>query len=154
MRFIFQNFKKKSELSNFYFRIREMWPVKLKCFLLPAMLHVTLLTSMQKLEMGMFYKYFYLFSYFCHAKPAPRAAGGRNTPPPPPCTFPSIAQKRKGIELRNFRNPFLHQFYTCWPKENFAPMIGRPWVTSEWCHVLPFMVKNKGLRESLSHDKF
>ena len=72
---------------------------------------------------------------------------GRNAP----STFPSIVQKRKGIELQNFRNPFLHQFCTGWPKENFAPMIGRPWVTSEWRHVLPFLVKNKGLHESLSH---
>ena len=45
--------------------------------------------------------------------------GGGNVP----CTFSSIAQKRKGIELRNFRNPFLHQFYTCWPKENFASYV-------------------------------
>ena len=28
--------------------------------------------------------------------------GGRNGPP---CTFPSIAQKRKGVGLRNFREP-------------------------------------------------
>ena len=54
--------------------------------------------------------------------------GCRNTPRP--CLFPSIAQKRKGIELRNFEIPFPHQFGTCWPKENFTPMIVRPWVTS------------------------
>ena len=64
--------------------------------------------------------------------------GGGGGAKRPLCTFPSIAQKRKGIELRNFRNLFLHQFYTCWLKENFAPMIGRPWETSEWRHVLPF----------------
>ena len=67
-----------------------------------------------------------------------RPAWGEGWPKrPPPCTFPSIAQKRKGIELRSFRN-FLHQFYTCWLKENFAPMLSRPWVTWEWRHVLPF----------------
>ena len=65
--------------------------------------------------------------------------------PPPPCTFPNIAKKRKGIELRKFRNTFLHQCYICWPKENSAPMMGRSW-THEWrqsdvmfCHFrLPF----------------
>ena len=51
--------------------------------------------------------------------PRPAGKGGGETPS---CTFPSIAQKRKGIiELRNFRNHFLHQFYTCWQKDNFAP---------------------------------
>ena len=39
-----------------------------------------------------------------------RALLGTETPP---CTFPGIAQKRKGIELRNFQNLFLHQFCTC-----------------------------------------
>ena len=32
-----------------------------------------------------------------------RGGGGRNAPPP--CTFPSIAQKRKGVGLQNFRKP-------------------------------------------------
>ena len=58
----------------------------------------------------------------------PRPAGGGDTP----CPFPSIAQKRKGIELLNFQNPLLHQFSTCWPKQNFAPVIGQPWMASEW----------------------
>ena len=48
--------------------------------------------------------------------------GGGETPP---CPFPSIAQKRKEIELQNFQNPVLHQFCTGCPKENFTPMIRR-----------------------------
>ena len=43
--------------------------------------------------------------------PCPAGDGGLKRPP---CPFPSIAKKRKGIELRNFLNLFLHQFYTCW----------------------------------------
>ena len=35
----------------------------------------------------------------------PRPAGGGGGETAPPSTFPSIAQKRKGIELRNFREP-------------------------------------------------
>ena len=39
-----------------------------------------------------------------HGSVNPRpAGGGRNGPPP--CTFPSIAQKQKGVGLRNFREP-------------------------------------------------
>ena len=35
----------------------------------------------------------------------PRPAGGGAETAPPPSTFPSIAQKRKGVGLRNFREP-------------------------------------------------
>ena len=66
----------------------------------------------------------------------PRPAGGDT----PHCTLLNIAQKRKGIELRNFQNPFLHQLRTFWLKKNFTPMIGQPWVTSQWRHVLLFQL--------------
>ena len=56
----------------------------------------------------------------------PRPAGGGGGSKRPPGPFPSVGQKWKGIELQNFQNIFLHQFCTCWPKENFTPMIGPP----------------------------
>ena len=37
-------------------------------------------------------------------RPAGGGGGGAETAPPP-STFPSIAQKRKGVGLRNFREP-------------------------------------------------
>ena len=47
----------------------------------------------------------------------PRPTGGRGETAH--CAFPSIAQKPKGIELRNFQNLFLHQLCTFWPKGKF-----------------------------------
>ena len=60
---------------------------------------------------------------------------------PVPLSVSWHSSKTERIELRNFQNPFLHQFCTCWPKENFTPAIGRLWRTSEWRHVLPFRSK-------------
>ena len=48
-----------------------------------------------------------------------------------PCPYPSITQKPKGIELRNFQNPYRNQFCTCSSNKNFTSMIARPWLMSD-----------------------
>ena len=77
--------------------------------------------------------------------------GGRNGPP---STFLPIAEKRKEISPPNFVYPSPDQFHTPWPKEFSKALIGRPLMASEWRHVLPISVKNKGARESSSRTQF
>ena len=45
--------------------------------------------------------------------------GGGAENRPPPCTFPSIAQKRKGVGLRNFQEPLPSSILHMLTKEKF-----------------------------------
>ena len=80
--------------------------------------------------------------------PNPRPAGGGGGAQRAPCGFSQIAPEVLGILLWNL--PYLsgQHFHTLCQKITAQVIIGQPWVTSEWRHVLPILTNEMGLRES------
>ena len=75
---------------------------------------------------------------------APLGGGGQRAP----CGFSQIAPEVLGISLWNL--PYLsgQQFHTLCQKIRTQVIIGQPWVTSEWRHVLLILTNEMSLRES------
>ena len=72
----------------------------------------------------------------------------------PPSRFSAIAAKLMDESSQNFQYLQMHQFYTKCAKKKFIPMIGRPWMTSEWRHVWPILMQNKDLQEPSYRAQF
>ena len=92
-------------------------------------------------------------SALCQAtdvNPRPDERGGT----PPPYTFPPITRKRNMTSPQTLCTLPVINHCTPWLKEFLKALICRPQMTSEWRHVLPISVKNRGARESSSRIQF